>query len=359
MLASFVLCVLGPVFCVAAYLFTLAADQYASTVGFSVLRQDASSPIELFGGIADISGSGVSDSDILYEFIMSQELVEKLDSKLNVRGMFARAEGDFIFRFDPADAVEDLHEYWGRMVRVAYDDAARLIQVRVLAFAPEDAKRIAEGIVEESDELVEALSAIAQDDTTKFARIEVDRAVERLKLARQKMTSFRSTHQMVDPSADVQGQMGLLSTLEGQLTEALIAADLLRETTRSSDPRIAQAERRVSIIQARIEAERRHLGVGSGETSGQDYATLLAEYERLAVENEFAQQTYIAALAAYDQALAEARRKSRYLAVYLQPTLAQSSQYPKRFTLVGIALFLSLSIWSIGVLVYYSIRDRR
>jgi len=88
-------------------------------------------------------------------------------------------------------------------------------------------------------------------------------------------------------------------------------------------------------------------------------ADIVGEYERLTVEREFAERTYTTALASYDASLAEARRKSRYLAAYMQPTKAESSIYPQRLTLLGtIALFAFLS-WSIGALVYYSIRDRR
>ena len=112
----------------------------------------------------------------------------------------------------------------------------------------------------------------------------------------------------------------------------------------------------VAVIEARIADERRKLG---RDGDGEDYATRLAEYERLAVDREFAEQAYTAALAAYDQALAEARRKSRYLAAYIKPTLAQSSEFPRKEVLLGMVSFIVLSVWAIAVLVFYSVRDRR
>lgn len=356
---TFVGTVVLPVLLAAGYLWTRAADQFASTVAFSVIKQEVSSPIEVFGGIADFAGVGVSDSDILYEFIASQELVEILDRRLGLVEIFSKPTTDPVFGYDPEGTIEDLHDYWDRMVRITYDDGSGLIEVRALAFDPEDARAIATGIFEESARLVDELSAIAQDDTTEFARQEVERAVERLKIARERLTAYRSETQIVDPSADLQGQMGLLSTLEGQLAEAFISADLLRESTRATDPRIQQAERRIAVIEARIEDERRKLGVGREGGTGGDYATLLAEYERLAVEREFSEQAYTAALATYDQALAEARRKSRYLAAYIKPTMAQASKFPKRFMLIGLTVFFLVTLWSILVLAYYSFRDRR
>lgn len=356
---SFFAVVVVPVMVTAGYLWVRATDQYASTVGFSVIKQEMSSPIEVFGGIADFAGVGSSDSDILYEFITSQELVETLDARLDLVDIYSKPTGDPVFAYDPDGTIEDLHDFWQRMVRLSYDDSTGLIEIRALAFDPEDARAISTGIFEESARLVNELSAIAQDDTTTFAGEEVARAVERLKGARERLTAFRSETQIVDPSADLQGQMGLLSTLEAQLAEALISADLLRESTRESDPRITQADRRIVVIEARIEGERRKLGVGHTGDEGGDYATMLAEFERLAVDRQFAEQAYTAALATYDQAFAEARRKSRYLAAYIKPTLAQSSQFPQRPVILGIVAFFLLTIWAIAVLAYYSFRDRR
>ena len=71
-LASFLVLVMAPIGVSAWYLWYRAADQFASTVAFSVRQEKMRSAIELLGGITDLSGSGASDADILYEFIQSQ-----------------------------------------------------------------------------------------------------------------------------------------------------------------------------------------------------------------------------------------------------------------------------------------------
>ena len=356
---GFAVAVLGPVAATIAYLAVWAADQYASTVAFSVRNETTPSPIELIGGIADLPSSGTADADILYAFIHSQEMVETLDAKLGLVEIYARPPDDPLFAFPQSGSVEDLTAYWRRMVRVVFDPGTGLIEVRALAFEPEDARLITTGILDESARLVDELSRIARDDTTAFARDELARAEERLKDARERLTRFRSETQIVDPNADLQGQMGLLGRLEEQLAATLIDADLLRESTRSGDPRLKQANRRIAVIEARIAEERRELGQGGSGEEGGDYASLLSEFERLAVDREFAEESYRAALAAYDQAQAEARRKSRYLAAHIKPTLAETSEHPRRFVLTGVVAFFSLCLWALAVLVYYSIRDRR
>jgi capsular polysaccharide transport system permease protein len=86
---------------------------------------------------------------------------------------------------------------------------------------------------------------------------------------------------------------------------------------------------------------------------------VIGAYEELRVDLEFANTTYIQALAALSAARAEARRQSRYLAPHIQPTLAESALYPRRLLLSGLtALFLMLG-WGVLMLIYYNVRDNR
>lgn len=340
------------------YLNVRAADQYASRVAFSVRTDEAGSAIELFGGVTELSGSSSSDTDILYDFLESQGLVRTIDEFLDLRHLWSRADAqrDPVFAFHTPGTIEDLQRHWRRMVQIAYDTSTDLIDIRVLAFDPEDARAIAEQIRQESSRMINRLSDSAQADAIRYAQDELSRSEARLSAARLARTEFRTRTQIVDPSLNTQGQMGLVTNLQAQLAEALIDLDLLRDTTRENDPRLAQAERRIGVIEDRIEAERAQLGRGS---DGTGYAELVAEFERLSVDLEFAQEAYTAALAAYDLARSEAQRQSRYLAAHIEPTRAETAEYPQRFVLSSLVGIFSFLIWSTLVLVGYALRDRR
>lgn len=359
---SFVVMVLVPILVSAWYLWTRAQDQYASYVGFSVRTEEVGSAIELLGGITELSGSSSSDTDILYKFLQGQELVATVDAALDLRTIWSRAdpEVDPVFAYVPPGTIEDLVAHWSRKVAIYYDSGSGLLDLRVLAFEPSEAQAIAQMIFAESSAMINELSALAREDAISYARDELEQALERLRSARLGLNDFRNRTQIVDPTIDTQGQMGLLNTLQAQLADALIEVDLLRETTRDSDPRITQGELRIAVIERRIDDERRKLGLGGGVSGdGSVFADLVGEYESLVVDLEFAQQSYIAALATYDAARNEARRQSRYLAAHVRPTLAEKAEYPQRqLTLALIGLFSFLA-WAIASLVAYSLRDRR
>lgn len=363
LISAFAIIVLLPIAGTWWYLNERAVDQYASTVAFTVRSEDIASAADFLGGLAPALGGGSgtsSDADILFEFIRSQALVQQIDADLNLRSYYSNyLTEDPIFGFDPDGTIEDLTAYWQRMVRISYDASSGLMELRVLAFDPEQARQIANAIYERSTDMINALSAIAREDATRYAREDLDLAIERLKTAREALTAFRISSEIVDPTADVQGQMGLLNLLQAQQVEALIEFDLLNNATRESDPRLEQARRRIDIIEDRIREERQKFGVGGGADGDESYATTIAEFERLSVDREFAEQAYAAALAGFDSARAEANRQSRYLAAYIQPTLAQRPEFPNRPLLIGVVALFSFLSWAIMALSYYALRDRR
>ncbi|WP_139838192.1 sugar transporter [Roseovarius gaetbuli] len=360
-LTSFVILVLIPACVAAFYLWVVAKDQYASTLAFSIRKGEVSSSLDLLGGqIAQLSGGGGAETDVLYEFIRSQGLVSKIDADLNLKDIYSAAwPQDMIFAYNPKGTIEDLIRHWKRKVQITYDTGSGLMTLRALAFDRLAAQDIAQKILEESTSMINALSEDARADATQFAQAEVDRAIERLKQARSDLTTFRLESQIVDPQADLQGQMGVLNSLQANLADSLVELDLLQGISSENDPRVRQAERRIEVIENRISAEREKFGIGGKGPGGEDFATIVADYERLSVDREFAEETYRAALVSYDAAQAEAKRKSFYLAAHIQPTLAERSDFPKRWTLQALTSFFLLMAWSIGVLVYYSIRDRR
>ena len=356
LILSFGLWVILPLLISAFYLYAIADDQYASEVGFSVRKEEASSAIEVLGGITELSGSSSSDTDILYEFIQSQQMVRKINARLSLPEIY-QISGDPVFSLGDDIRIEALYNYWSWMVKVYYDRGSGLIQVRVLAFDPNDAQNIAQVIYDESSKMINQLSAIAREDATRNAREELTRTEDQLRGARTALTAFRTRTQIVDPAADVQGQMGLLASLQAKLAEAIIEREILLDSASENDPRVKEVNKKIEVIREQIAQER---GEFTGRTGDEEtFTRQLEEFETLKVDLEFAEKSWSAARAAYDSALAEAQRQSRYLAAHVDPTLAETSEYPRRFMLVALIGGLLFITWVIGAMSYYALRDRR
>lgn len=354
--AAFVLVVVLPTLLSAGYLYLRAADQYHSVASFSVRSEDFANPLDALSAFTQVGASSASDSQILYDFIRSQPLVEEVDGSVDLRAIYRRAPSDFVFSLGPDPSVEDLIDQWERMVRVSIDTNSGVLDLEVRAFAPEDARRVAEEVLRLSADLVEDLSRVAREDAMRFAREDVTEAETRLREMRRLVRLFRSENQIIDPEADVTSQMGVIAALETALAEALVERRTLLGYTGEQDLRVVNLDRQIEAIRDQIEDERDRVGETGG--AGRTLSEVIADYEELLVDLEFSQNAYTAALAAEEQARAEARRKSRYLAVHIPPTVAEESLYPQRALLTGLVFVCAFAVWATGVLIYYNVRDR-
>ncbi|MEM9341990.1 MAG: sugar transporter [Pseudomonadota bacterium] len=357
---SFLALVLMPLGALALYLVHFAAPQYESTVGFSVRRAETFMPLEMFGGLTGLPGGTSSDADVLYAFLDSQELAESLEANVGLRAAYEVAwPDDPVFSLAPDTTIEDLLVHWRRMSTVSFDPKTGIIELKVWAFDPDTAQQIAAEVFAISSDLVNRLSEEAEEDTLGEAQVVLDLAAQRLADARTALTAFRAESQIVDPGADLGGRMGLLAHLEEELANELIRLDLLRTQTNANDPRIERSTERISVIEARIADERLKLGDGSGvPEEREDYAGVVATFERLTVEVEFAQEAYLAARAALDTAQAEARRQSRYLAAHVRPTRAGQATGPDPLILLGVGALALMLVWGVLALLVASLRER-
>ncbi|MCW1931507.1 sugar transporter [Pararhodobacter zhoushanensis] len=357
---SFVMMVVLPVTLATAYLYVLAQDQYASTTGFTVRSDESASATEMLGGLSAIVGGGSSsNTHVLYAYIQSQQLVERVQEQVDIRSLYSQNwDSDPLFSLWPDATIEDLLWFWQRMVVISYDMNSGLMDVQVKAHTAEMAQRIARIIVSESEQMINALNEQARSDAMSNAEADLEAALARLRSAREDIASFRARTQIVDPQADIAGRMGVINGLQESLATALVDYDLLLQTTAESDPRVRQAERRIEVIRQRIGEERRNFATQDVTVFDTDYPRLIAQFESLTVNQEFAERTYTAALTALDAARSTAQRQSLYLATYVQPTLAQRAEYPQRSLLVLLTLIFAGLIWSALALIYYSLRDR-
>lgn len=362
LLASFLLLVILPTAAIVGYLYTYAADRYASNAAFFVHKEETASASEMFSGLSALgaAGTGTPDADILYQYIQSQSLVEAVDAEVDLRKTHSlHFKTDPVFSLDPNASLEDVVKYWDRVISVVFESDTGLITLEVTAFTSQDAQKIATVVLEKCSDLITRLSKIARDDTISLAQEELNIAAERLKATRLEMSEFRDVERIIDPTADIAGQMGVITALQQSLAQSMIQRDLLIGTTSLEDPRILQADRSIAAIENRIEEERRKVGAQSSTESGDVLSRVVGDYEGLVVDRQFAEQSYVASLAAYDAAVAEARRKSRYLAVHIEPTKAETAIYPRRLTLAILGGLFVFMVWALLALTAYSIRDRR
>ncbi|ASY66256.1 Capsular polysaccharide export system inner membrane protein KpsE (plasmid) [Sinorhizobium sojae CCBAU 05684] len=345
------------------YMAFVAADQYHSTTSFAVRSIEGGGATDILGMFTQASsGSTVSDSYILMDYILSERMVAAADGKFKLEDVYATRGLDYFYGIGSTLPIEDKLAYWRDVVSVNFDHASGIMQVTVKAFDPKQSQAIAQFIVDQSDSLVNSLSLSARNDVLRAAQDEVLAGEARLTKARAALRDYRDKSQEISPEEGAKLAVQLIGGLEAELTK--LNADLATAKSQMSEdtPRIRVLKTRIESLEQQLTIERQRLGTGetsaANDPNAPDVAGRIAEFEELETEREFAERAYTAALSSLEKARIEANNRQRYLALFIEPTLSEMAQYPSRLLNALLVTLGLLFVWGIGVMSYYNIRDR-
>lgn len=357
---SFLALVAVPATLASCYMAFVAADQYHSSSSFAVRSIEAANTSDILGMFSQAStGNTGSDSYILMDFVRSETMLAAVEKRFDLESIYAVQGVDYFYGLISGLPVEDKLDYWRNMAHVDYDPASGIMQLQVKAFDPQQAQEIASFVIEQSEELVNNLSATARNGVLKSAQDELVLAEARLAKARIAVREYRDVSQEVDPVEGAKLALQLIGGLEQQLAQ--MNTDLATAKSQMSDdtPRIRVLKAKIASVEEQIEAERQRLGSGDSSKSGtNDVAGRIQQFEMLETEREFAERAYTGALASIEKARLDASNKQRYLAVFIEPTLSELAQYPARILNSFVVALGLLFAWAVFVMGYYNIRDR-
>jgi capsular polysaccharide transport system permease protein len=358
---SFLICVGFPLLLATLYFFFIASDQYVSEFRFAV--RDSQSAISGTDAAASAAGVTVATSTVVQnymvtDYLTSRQVVDELQNQIDVRGLYSRPETDWISRFNSRQPMERFALYWKRMVSATYDPITGLAIVEVRAFTAEDARLVASHLATMAEKLVNDISSRPQRDAVRFAEDALHRAEDRLKTVTTDLRRFRDTEQVIDPTTNIVASNVLLAqTLRSYLAQLRTELSSLNKQNLDTTAPMAQA------LQSRIKATREQLAAVEAEVprsrdGANPISKVMGEYERLDLERQFAQGLVTTMMQTLEQARLAASVQHLYVQSYVTPFLPQSALYPKRFISVAIVAFVSLLVWTIGLLLVRSIREQ-
>lgn len=362
--SSFVIVVLLPIAVAAVYYLAIAADQYVAEFRMSLRTVDAPriEPLALFGGDTGRTTAG-GESQIVTQFIASRAIVDELDPKLDLRRMFSPHEADWWARLWLPTTIEQLVYYWQNQVDPFYDTSTGTIVVRVRAFTPSDALRLAQAIVASSERLINDLSARSRHDALDYAEADVTAAEARLTTALAAIREFRDKEGMIDPGLTASADTTLTTKLRDDLLKANSELATLGAYMHDDAPAVRVLNARIKSLETQQRLLAHEMTAPSTPPSSLSAAPRpalsreLGSYEALDAERKFAEAAYEHALEGLDRARDNADRQHIYIESFVPPSLPQSSLYPRRWRSLGTVALIAFAVWAIGSLAVQSIRD--
>lgn len=353
----FALIVLLPTALAALYFGLIASDVYISESRFVVRNPEhqVASPLGLL-----LNGTGFSrsqdESYAIQDFALSRDALATLDASLGLRKAYASHHIDRISRFAGLDgdySFEALYRYYRKKTDIQLDSLSSITILTVRAFKADDAFRVNEQLLEMSEGLVNKLNESGRQDLIRFAVTEVEQAEVKANQAAQSLSGYRNQNSVADPERQFAIQLQGVAKLQDDLIATRSQLQRLVSLTKNN-PQIPALQKQVDILRADIKSETNRVAGGGASLSSK-----AVEYQRLALEREFADKQLAGAMASLELARNDAQRKQLYLERIVQPNRPDAAVEPRGLRSVLAVFVLGLVGWGIMAMLTASIREHQ
>ena len=163
----------------AVYYFAFAESLYDSQAILSI-QNKGSAP----SGVSSILGSALgtsgtaAQSQQIYDYIYSMEMLRTLDKKYHLRALYGSSERNPFWRLYWADTDENFLWFYQHMVELDSEADVGIMTIDVLDYDKARSHQIAETITQESEKFINDINTKMQTQTMRFARTELDSAVK-------------------------------------------------------------------------------------------------------------------------------------------------------------------------------------
>lgn len=353
----FWLTVVAPTALAVLYFGLFASDVYISESRY-VVRSPEKPQKAGIGMLLGSAGFGAASEEVraAQGFIQSRDALRAINADEFARKAWGRDSVSVFDRFNPlgwSGSFEDLYKYYEGKVDAAYDSETGITVLTVRAFSAGEAQAINARLLQNAETLVNQLNERGRTDLVRFAEQEVAEAKTQAALAAQELAGYRNRKGVIDPERQATVQLQMISKLQDELIGARMQ---LLQLTRAAgeNPQIPLLKVRIAGLEKAIKEE-------LGEVAGSDgsLSATAAEYQRLQVQREFADQQLGLSLAALQDARNEARRQGAYVERVAQPSLPDDALEPRRLRGILATLVIGLVAWSILTLLLAGVREHR
>lgn len=245
-----------------------------------------------------------------------------------------------------------MYRYYQKMVGVQLDSVSSIATVTVRAFSAKEAQKINQQLLQMSEALINQLNERARQDMIRFAANEVAEAEKKAKLAALALASYRNEKGVIDPEKQAAIPLQQIAKLQDELiaTKAQLAQ---LQLLAKDNPQIPVLEQRIQMLETEIETESARVA----GMDGRSLASKAVEFQRLALEKEFADKQLASALVSLEQARSEARRQQLYLERIAQPSLPDAAMEPRRLRSIFAVFVLGLIAWGVLSMLIAGIKE--
>jgi capsular polysaccharide transport system permease protein len=336
----------------------IASDRYVSEahVIVQLTNTPGGSGNDLSALLGSAGNGSRSDQMLLRDYLLSVDMLTKLDAELKLRSHYSSQQHDLLSRmWQKEPSIEWFHRYFLSRVSVEYDDYDGVLVVNAQGYDRQTAHAITSFMLREGERFMNTMAHELAQEQVKFLEKETTLLGERAILARQAVLAYQNSKGLIAPLATAQSLSAIVAKLESERTELQTRISALQAYLVPTHPNIIQLQQELDAVDKQIAREQAKLATPAGGALN----NTVEEIQRLEMEAGFAQEIFKGALVALEKSRVEATRNLKKVSILQEPTSPGYAVEPRRlYNTIVFALAAALLAGLLNLLIAI-VRDHK
>lgn len=334
----------------------VASDRYVSHANVIIQRTDLSAGRQLdFGSLLGGTGNR-SDELLLRDYLLSLDMLKKIDAKLGLRAHYSDHGRDPLSRMWSKDVPDEwFHQYYLSRVSVELDDYSGVLVIKAQGFDAKTAQAITALLVQEGERAMNEMAQKLALDQVAFVEKQVTIMAERFRQTRQDVLRYQNQKGLASPQHMAEQLAGAIGKLQAERTELQTRRSALLGYLEPRAAAVVELDLQIGAIDKQIVQEQSRLTSPGGKALN----STVEEYQRLEMAAGFANDVYKTALVALERGRVEATRNIKKVSVIQSPTLPGSPLEPRRIYNIAVSILITLLVAGVVHLLAAIVRDHK
>lgn len=338
------------------YWLLIASDRYVSQATVIIQRTDQINgpSVVVPAAAAAVVGGTSADQLLLREYLLSEDMLTKLDAVFDLRSHYSNWHHDPISRMWFKNApMEWYYRYWLSRIDVEYDDYSGVLRIQVQAYDAKTAQAIADFMVKQGEAHMNEIGHLLAQSQVDFLTKQVAFAHDRLLEMTQNLIEFQNKKGLAAPQVTAENLNELIDKLEAQKAAIQTQLASLPPDLSPNQPMVVMLKKNLNALDQQITQKRAELASPANRTL--NYT--VEEFQRLQMQVSFAQDLYKTALSALEQGRMDAARTLKMVSILQSPTKPSWPVEPMRMYNILVTLLIALGLIGVTKLLESIILD--
>lgn len=338
----------------------IASDMYVSEAHVIIVRTDSSSSSSSGSAVGGVSTGGVADFIAyqmwLRDYLLSVDMMNALDAKLNLRAHYSDWHHDPISRmwFEHTEQ-ERFHDYYLSRINIVLDSTSGSLIIKVQAYDARMAHDIAAMLVEEGERYMNTTAQRMLDQQVSFIEKQVGIIRDEDIKAHKALLEYQNRTGLISPVTTAASIDSVVNGLDSQRVALEASRNAMLAYLMPNNPSVLALDQQIAGVEKQIKTERTRLVSHRGKT----LSDTSDETMRMQMDVMIMDTTYAAAVGTLETEKMMAALMMRKVFVLQSPTMPQYPLAPRRIYNITVFILTMLMLGSIFQLIIAVIRDHK